>query len=278
LYNSLTALLDKNDYADYYRAEGWTAFLTYEAGEAVRLRASFADEDHSRAPITTHYSLIRHRHLFRPNPQAVGGTLHAVSLNIGLGRERVPFDLVTNNGLDILAEYSSSDIGSDFTFGRYEAIGTINVATFARRFLFPPSLRVRVAAGTSTGTLPPQRTFSLESQSSSFAPFGTMKAMEEKEFRGTSYIALNMEHNFRSLPFLALGMSFLSENAIELIVHGGVAKSWNDGPLALNTTGSLYAEAGFGISRILDLFRCDFTWRFTTPWNFRFCLEAASLL
>jgi hypothetical protein len=101
--------------------------------------------------------------------------------------------------------------------------------------------------------------------------------MDVKEFGGTRYIAVNVEHNFRSLPFLALGLSFLTENNIELVVHAGAAQSWNDGTLLINTTDGIYSEAGFGISRIFELFRLDFTWRLSSPNNFRFCLSAANL-
>ncbi len=72
-----------------------------------------------------------------------------------------------------------------------------------------------------------QRAFDIETGSSGLGPFGVMRAMAVKEFGGNSYLAVNAEHNFRSLPFLALGIPFLYKNNIELILHGGVARTWN---------------------------------------------------
>jgi len=53
-----------------------------------------------------------------------------------------------------------------------------------------------------------------------------MRAMDVKEFTGTRYVALNLEHNFRSLPFLAMGIPFLYKNSFELIINGGIANAW----------------------------------------------------
>jgi hypothetical protein len=105
-----------------------------------------------------------------------------------------------------------------------------------------------------------------------------MRAMTVKEFGGNSYLAINAEHNFRSVPFLALGIPFLYKNNIELILHGGVARSWNTGGLPLQATDALYSEIGMGMSRIFDILRMDVTWRLSSPRDFRFTLALAQLL
>ena len=277
-FNSLTALFGKNDYSDYYLAKGWSAVVSSSLGENLKADVGFIHELQSSLPVVTQYSFLYRGRDYRANPEVTEGRLRAVHADVNLGEEPTPLDIVTRNGLDMSVEYSSPRFaGSQFDFVRYNADASLTFPTFGRRFLFPPTMRVHLAAGTSTGTLPPQRVFSLESQSSNYAAFGVMRAMSEKEYGGTGYLALNVEHNFRNLPFLALGLSFLAERDIELIVHGGVARNWNDGDLPLNTTQGLYSEAGFGISRIFDLFRCDFTWRLSAPGNFRFCVSVANL-
>ncbi len=276
--NSISSLLDKNDYRDYYRSEGWRTTLSSSSIKDMRVALSFVHEKHATAEQTTDYSLFRKSVPYRPNPTAAEGNLRSLQVDLGFGRSAEALDIVTRNGLDLSMEYSSPDFASSgFDFLRYHVVGTLIFPTFGQRFLFTPNMRIRVAAGAATGTPPPQRLFSIESASSGYGPFGVMKAMEVKEFGGTSYAAINIEHNFRSLPFLALGIPFLYENNIEFVIHGGIAKSWNDGPLQINTTGGVYSEMGFGISRIFDLLRCDFTWRLSTPGNFRFTLGVANL-
>jgi hypothetical protein len=102
--------------------------------------------------------------------------------------------------------------------------------------------------------------------------------MEVKEFAGTGYAAIALEQNFRSLPFLALGIPFLYERGIEFLVHGGGARAWSRDGIVPNPTDGWYAEAGFGIGRILDLFRTDFTWRVTAPAGFNVTVMFSSLL
>ncbi|MFC1500665.1 hypothetical protein ACFL6T_06600 [Candidatus Zixiibacteriota bacterium] len=74
---------------------------------------------------------------------------------------------------------------------------------------------------------------------------------------------LTVEHNFRSQPFQLLGLRWLYEQGIELYAHAGMAQSWRHGvkvPLE-----SPYREIGFGIGRIAELFRVDFTRRLSRP-------------
>jgi hypothetical protein len=92
-----------------------------------------------------------------------------------------------------------------------------------------------------------------------------MRAMDVKEFTGTRYVALNLEHNFRSLPFLAMGIPFLYKNSFELIINGGIANAWGGNG---SRPDGWYYEAGIGLNRIFELFRVDGTWRLSSPGGF----------
>ncbi|MCX6142646.1 MAG: hypothetical protein NTZ35_05435, partial [Ignavibacteriales bacterium] len=124
-------------------------------------------------------------------------------------------------------------------------------------------------AGASTGTLPPQRFFSLESRYDGVGPFGVLRAGDVKEFAGDRFVSLSVEHNFRSVPFLLLDIPFLYRNSIELIVHGTVAQTWSSStPPFGKTTNGWYSEAGMGLSRLFSLFRLDVSYRFMQPRGF----------
>jgi hypothetical protein len=169
--------------------------------------------------------------------------------------------------------------GGDFAFTRYDGVLSLTIPTFATRFLLKPGFRIRASGGTTSGTPPPQRFFDLESASSVISPLGTMHALNVKEYSGTSYVTLNVEHNFRSLPFLALDIPFLYENEIELIIHGGAAKTWSRdlaGPS--NITKGWYSEAGIAIGRIFGVLRLDGTWRVSSPRFFRVTAAVSGLL
>ncbi len=287
-FNSLTSLFVRNDYRDYYMSEGWEVFVSYEPTRRVRAKVTYIDQDHSDAMVNTDYGFFTGVQEFRENPSVSDGHFQSIQCQLSLGRKPEPLDIVARDGVDFLVETSINDAsGGAPLFARYHVVGTLNVPTFGDRYFSPPGFRFRLAAGTHTGQpLPRQRVFSLESSSSGLGPFGVMRGLRVKEFLGRKYIALSVEHNFRSLPFLWLDIPFLYQNNIEFIVHGGIAgsdageeafipESPNRG---LPATEGLYSELGFGISRIFELVRCDFTWRLSSPRLFHFTVAVANLL
>jgi hypothetical protein len=279
LINSFTSLLQKNDYRDYYRVEGWRAYLTLSPLRTLSGSITFLDELHSSLPVATEYSLLYRSRAYRPNLPIAEGKMRSVVVSLRCGEPPVLMNMVTRNALEVSVERSTPDIaGSSFDFTRYEAIATLTLPTFARSILFRPGFTVRLAGGFSGGTLPLQRAFTLETASSGIGALGVMHAMEVKEFGGTEYIACSIEHNFRSLPFLALGLPFLYERSIELLLHGGIARTWNRSSLPLAETEGWYAEAGFGVNRLFDLLRADLIWRLTEPRTFRFTIGMAQIL
>ena len=141
--------------------------------------------------------------------------------------------------------------------------------------MFSSVLRMRLSVGTSSGTLPPQRMFIPDSRASGYAPFGVLKAGILKEFAGDRFVMFNLEHNFRSLPFLALDIPFLYRNGIDLVAFGSAAQTWYGNQ---TTSDGWYYEAGLGLSRILQLLRFDVSYRFKEPQRFYFSLSFAHLL
>jgi hypothetical protein len=262
LVNSCTALLAKNDYRDYYRADGWKAFVVAHPSAVVSAELSFIAARQTTVVQNTDFSFFFPSRTYRANPPVTEGMLRTFRLDARLGPEPVPLDFIVQDALDLAIEAPMpSIVATDFDYRRYWVAGTVSVPTFGRSLLFKPTLRIRAAAGTSSGTLPPQRLFDLESSSSGLGPFGVLRGVGVKEFTGTEYVVFTLEHTFRSVPFLALNIPWLYENGVEFLIHGGLARTWNRGALPIRTTDGWYAEAGFGFSRIFDLLRVDFTWR-----------------
>ncbi len=275
LFNTLTSLIDKNDYNDYFLTKGWRAFTTFKPARSLSAEISYGVEKQSSMDNNTSYSLFAQSKIFRVNPIINDGTLHSIKLKVRIGAEPIPLGLISQNGLNFDIEHSSLSLtGGDFDFTRYHALVEWNINTFGRDLLFPPKLSIKLSAGTSSGTLPIQRSFSLDSRSSRYAPFGVLRGSGVKEFGGNRYVMLNLEHNFRSVPFLALNIPFLYKNSIELITFGSIAQTWTG---TTSTSDGWYAEAGIGINRIFDIIRTDFTYRFTNPKQFYFTLSVANL-
>ncbi len=272
---SLMALIDQNDYRDYYLATGWRLFATADPMRTLHSTLSFISENQSSMEAISYYSLFSSMSAYRPNPPIKEGKLRSIRLDLRFGPEESPLDIISRNALEISAEHTSPAIAnSDFEFTRYHELLTWNVTTFSRNLLFPPTLRIRLTSGIGLGSLPPQEMFVLDSRSSGYAPFGVLRGSTIKEFVGDRFIMLNLEHNFRSLPFLLLNIPSFYRNGIEFIVHGSVAQTWYG---TASTSGGWYSEAGFGVGRILDLLRMDVTYRFMAPTRFFFTMSIANL-
>jgi len=275
LVNSLTALIDKNDYRDYYYAHGYRAYVTARPSRRLLATASFLSEQDYSAFATTDYSLFNNSDPYRYLPPITDGALRLVRLELRLGPEEEALGLTSRNALEISVEHSSPSLASsEFDYTRYHGTLELSASTFASGLLFPPMLHAQISAGGSRGTLPPQRQFNIDSRSSGYAPFGVLRGSRVREFGGDAFVLVTLEHNFRSLPFLALNLPFLYRNSIELIVHAAAAQAWS-GPVS--TTGGWYGEAGIGVARIFDIVRTDLTWRFRDPQRFYFSVAVSTL-
>ena len=263
---SLSSLFSKIDQRDYFYTEGWKVFASAKPLARLTLKATYSSENNKNAIQRTNVSIFNRSANYRTNASITEGMLRSATLDIRYGDSPVPLGLVSTNFVGLEIERSQpSLLRSDFAFTRVSFTGEFFLPTFLKRNLFPPTLLGRIAAGYSEGSLPPQRIFTLESRSDGFGPFGVLRGASLKEFAGDRYVALSLEHNFRSIPFLALDIPFLYENSIEVIVFGSVARSWSRSPQLPygHTTDGWYAETGMGISRIFGLLRVDVTRRLT---------------
>jgi hypothetical protein len=274
----VSALLWKVDYRDYFLAEGGRLTLSAEPFGWLKGQASYLIEQHEPLRQTTDYSFFRRSVSFRPNPPAVAGRFRSILAELVVGGEPVPLDLILVPSVTFTVEHSSPRVtGGDFSFTRYQAVGSAAIPTFGQSFLLRPEFRIRAAAGFSAGSLPLQRAFTLESAMDGFAPFGAMCALGEAKTYGRGCASLFIEHNFRTLPFLALGIPFLYDRGIELIVHGGAARTWGNAGEPGPVMGHIYTEAGVGLSRILDLFRVDLSWQLSGGSGFAVTVGVAPL-
>lgn len=266
---SLFALTDKNDYRDYFLTSGWRTFVSFDPAKRIHAMFSYNNEQQYTMPIATDYSLFFREKFFRSNPVIVEGNLRSLRFDFLLGPQREPLGIVTPNAFEFSVEHSSPSLTqSEFDFTQYTGRMTWSVKTFSRRLLFSPTLRLNLSAGTSSGILPPQKIFSLDSRLSGYAPFGVLRGSDVKEFEGDRFVMLNIEHNFRSIPWLALNIPFLYRNGIELILHGTIAQAWYRSAantIVVGPTSGWYCETGIGISRIFDILRIDLTYRFKEP-------------
>ena len=272
----LGSLFSKDDYRDYFLSRGWHGFvegnfLRQTDPPDVRMQVGYTDEDETSLKNITEYSFLDRDRTYRLNPPIVDGTLHALTFNAEYGNETQYFFSNPYLTAHTSIEYSSKSLlNSDFGFTRIAGGLRAKFPTYDLSLFFNPTLSISFNGGILTGDRLPQRLFSLESSYEGTAWFGGLRAAGVKEFSGDRFVLFSIEHNFRRIPFLASGIPFLYESNLELIVFGSVAQSWLSpsvlaGPPIFNTTNGWYYEGGVSLSRILDLFRFDLTWRGVEP-------------
>lgn len=257
---SFTSLVGRNDYRDYFLASGWRAFSVLKPINNFQFEIGFNSEWHKSLLVNSDFSFITLGNSFRYNPPITEGKNRSFTFTSRIGQEPVFLNLITIDAVEIGIEHSNPNIlKSNYDFTSYLFSTTYSFNTFLQSHLFSPVMRLALSAGSSAGKVPPQKLFTIDSRLSGMAPFGVLKTAGVKEFVGNKFILFSAEHNFRSIPFLALGLPFFYKRHTELILHGAVAQTWLD---KTSVTNGWYYEAGLGIGKILDIIRLDLTYRF----------------
>ena len=265
----LDALLDKDDYRDYYYSTGLSTLLNLKPMSKTTLEVGVQSVQEMDAMQNTDFSVFYRDSHYRTQPSIKEGMARSVIGKVHYGDNPFPLNIIATDFAEIEWEHSNNALLPTLSdFSRVVMEVDYHTKTFLRRNLFAPTLTIKALAGVSTGDLPPQRQFMLESALGVFAPFGVLKGAREKEFGGDQILALTVEHNFRSIPFLWLNIPFFYKNSIEIVTFATIAQTktmMKSPPTFIHSTNGWYSEAGIGISRIFGLLRIDITRRFTTP-------------
>jgi hypothetical protein len=269
--NSLPARLDQGDHFDYYwRQGGWLkggyAFPLFRVTAEARVEnhASVERQQEQPWPFST---------TFRPNPPINDGMLHAVTLSLAVGDGYQPFRTGALRRAEVRIEHSDPDVfGGDFDFTRYQFSLDGHVETFFRNRPRPNALMLRVFGGTSSGTLPAQRLGVVEGRLGPFSSFGALRSLGGRAYEGNRSLGVFWEHDFKTVPFEALGLHTLVDRNMGLRLYGGHARSWLDADHVADLAFTpkvpqrFHHELGLSLTNIGGSpFRLDFTYRLDEP-------------
>jgi hypothetical protein len=278
IYNPYYAIIPNltgNDgYFGYYRSDGFRAFSKFRyQPRALSVSVGFRRQDHRSLTTATAYDLFGADN-YRSNPPIAPGTMQTVDVVAGYNvDESYNFAVTSQKYLRFEIEHSSDVLGSDFNFTRYETRLSWSFPTFYQRRFLSNTLDINLKAGTYGGELPAQKLGIVDVSIGKTSPYGVMKAARGRPYEGRQYLSLNLEHNFRTIPFEAIGLRPLVDRNIGLILFGGAARTWpdwnsqNTGPLVYQPRGTngIHWEAGASLNGILGLFRVDFATRLDEP-------------
>lgn len=277
IITSSLPLFGYDDYFDYYRNEGVYIAARYRPRKWWRntLELKYKLEEHSSIDYSTYYDVVGRDNFQRLNPPVNEGTLSSLELKIEQGEGKEALGVIGADNIMLSIEQSAKVMGSDWDFTRFKVDIFRRYNTFYKRRFIPNSLDLRLNAGTYLGDLPVQKNGTLDAAFGYFAPFGGFKSKRFIPYEGASYIALNIEHNFRSIPLEALGWRGAAKTGLSIITFAGVGRTWisSEQEAFFNTSlGYLpitakdwHQEVGVSLSNIFSLFRVDLAYRIDDP-------------
>jgi len=117
-----------------------------------------------------------------------------------------------------------------------------------------------VDVGYVSGNYGPQHILTPNTAYSFYSPFGALKGLKPYQFVGTEMISVHLEHNWRTVPFQAIGLDFISDLHLDIITGVSGLKIWNNSDYLTqhNMIDPNYWEAYMSISRIFAFARVDF--------------------
>jgi hypothetical protein len=277
LLTSVSNVLGYENYFDFFREEGieMTAGIT-DTKSNLSLQAAFNSSEQTSLQTETAYDILGQSRLPRINPAIEEGQMNTLGFTLGYNlEEEYNFGIFRRNRIAFNVETSDESLGSDFNFTRYSAHLDWSFNTFYRRRIFPNTLNVSVDAGTFSGRLPLQKFGIVDVAPTIVSPFEGLRAARFRPYEGEQFAAFNLEHNFRTVPFERLGLTYLVEQNIGLILFGGAAKTWvsdlkgqeifDRTGYGLNTTNGTHLEAGVSVNGIFNILRVDFAARLDEP-------------
>jgi len=266
LVNSAAAYLTGNDYYDYHHNERWGVRAGYSPRRYLTdVSLKYSHERHTPLIKATNYTLIGDDGQ-RMNPTVTAGDLRSVTFSARIGdADNVPFGLAMQHSLAFDVEVSDPDLfGGDYRFTRYTIQADWRFETFLRRRFLPNALDIRVLGGYTDGDTVPERFGALDGTIGVFSPFGSFRTLRSTPMEGTHYAAIFWEHNFRTVPFELMGMQWLVEKGVGVVLHGASGRTWRGDGLP---AGYLYAndavrhEIGLSVNGIFGFLRADLTKR-----------------
>jgi Family of unknown function (DUF5686)/CarboxypepD_reg-like domain len=270
-YNTLTSLFDKLDNLDYFYSNGYYLGLRYNFFPQLAIGLSFRQDKQTTANTNTNYSFRKRDEPFKPNPeindafQRVAGVELRINPNLFRGidwgnGDISRFEITDYPELRLGFKYSGKDLfNSTYEYRKFLAI--INGNNYVSSLL---NFSYLFGYEAGNGQIPFQSLSYFQANTGTIDNLLSFTALNYQEFLGDRLFYFKFENdfgklfwaripvinNFNLIGFVNMGRSFINDANYQLASY----KSFS-------STHGVYAEAGFGISRILDIFRIDFAWR-----------------
>jgi len=271
--NSVATLLGGEDYFNYFRNEAVSAvFKLTDFISRVDIEVSGNHEVHRsfNAGNEIDFKLFNWENYRRANPEIEEGTFRSLGVNIGYNVQDRNFGFAGSRQIQLAAEISRPELGSDFDYSSIQMSIDWNFETFYKRRLFANTLDLHLSGGVIESSAPVQKLGAVDGSLSRFTPFSVLKTRSSLPYVGNKYGIIAVEHNFRTIPFEILGLNYFVENGWGLILFGGagVAELHDRSSFLVMDSNGIHTEAGISLNSIFGILRLDFAKRLDSPGHF----------
>jgi outer membrane protein assembly factor BamA len=206
--NSLSALLMRRDFLDYYRRFSWSAYTAHNVGGILHMTVKYGRDDFESQANSVSWALHDTRFSrddFRPNPAVVEGVVSSARVDVQLDTRNSRHNPWQGWFINGLFERAGGVLQGDHTFKRY----VLDLRRYQPVSL-GTRLDLRLRTGTAKENLPTQYLYDL-------GGISTLRGYRFKEFSGDRMALVNLEywidtdrhwHNHLPIDDLGVGVFF----------------------------------------------------------------------
>ncbi|WP_041294206.1 DUF5686 and carboxypeptidase-like regulatory domain-containing protein [Ignavibacterium album] len=287
LFSTLSTLLYKDDFRDYYYTNGFSISAEGEIFPILKGRISFSNRTDKSAFNNSDFSFFYKDKSYKQNLPVCEGKTNAVKVGFdidfrsyiedGFFRRRTSLGRTyTLLSMDVTLS-DKNFLSSDFDYLKYEFLSR----TFFRSFN-STTATVKIYGTYSNGSVPYQDLYAVPGNISTFSSPLTFRTLELNQILGDRVLTLNAEYNFRDELFRLLNIPVIKKLEILLTVFfnaaygdiGSKSKEILTNPV--QTFKHPFYEIGFSIGQGLLPLSVDFGWKlnYRNGNNFRISLSS----
>ncbi|MFA4923104.1 MAG: DUF5686 family protein [Ignavibacteriaceae bacterium] len=272
LFSTLSSLLSKYEFNDFYYSTGFSLMMSGEVSPVLKLRLGFQNQKDRSATKNSEFSIFARKKKFNDNAAISNGLTNAVTAGFtidfrdyiedGMFRRRAGVNegnIIFNADVTVARnKFLKSDF--DYTLfgaGIYGGIQTFKTA----------GLEFRLYGLYAKGSLPFQNLYSLPGNITSLGKRYSFRTLGLNEVIGDRVVTFHLEHNFRDELFRLLGISFLKSLNLQVNYFFNAAIS-DVSPAGMKNLLYQYKafktpfyENGFSIGHQLFPIALEFSWK-----------------
>jgi len=269
---TLLALLNKEEFRDYYYSNGFDFTITGEVFPVLELGVGFLNRTDNSAVNHSNFAFFRKDKSYRVNPSIYETKINALTAKFkldfrnyiedGYFRRRASFG---HSYIVFSGEVTHSNknlLNSNLDFTTYE----LRIRSFLRTFR-SAFLNMRVYTMYNDGTLPYQDMYALPGNINLVSKNYTFRTLRLNEVFGDRVLTINLEHYFRDELFKMFNIPVLKDWEVTLNAFLNIAvseigqKSAELLPPDLKTFSKPFYEIGFGIGQGILPIQLELAWK-----------------